>query len=271
MCVAPYLNRLASNHFTPHLRRREREQKKATGAQKKKSTRKRAATTKTKKAAPAKKKRVTKKKAESEEESDEDMDDTLGDEALAASMAGKRTSTRNLAKKGKQFKKQAALAKIKSARANKQAAMEESESDLDYGKDSDDSDDDYEEATPWQKKQQKAAKKPVPESSDDDASMGVDDDDERQGRKRTEDVEADLKDYKTVSMPRRSLGEWCHEPWFEKAVKNHYVRLSVGRDNKTQKACYRFCKIEGVVKKNEYTFTYTDTKTNDEHSVSVSC
>jgi len=263
---------LPSNHCTaPHLRRREREQKKATGAQKKKSTRKRAATTKAKKAAPAKKKRVTKKKAESEEESDEDMDDTLGDEALAASMAGKRTSTRNLAKKGKQFKKQAALAKIKSARANKQAAMEESESDLDYGKDSDDSDDDYEEATPWQKKQQKAAKKPVPESSDDDASMGVDDDDERQGRKRTEDVEADLKDYKTVSMPRRSLGEWCHEPWFEKAVKNHYVRLSVGRDNKTQKACYRFCKIEGVVKKNEYTFTYTDTKTNDEHSVSVSC
>ena len=106
------------------------------------------------------------------------MDDTLGDEALAASMAGKRASTRNLAKKGKQFKKQAALAKIKSARANKQAAMEESESDLDYGKDSDDSDDDYEEATPWQKKQ-KASKKPVPESSeDDDASMGVDDDDD---------------------------------------------------------------------------------------------
>ena len=196
------------------------------------------------------------------------MDDTLGDEALAASMAGKRASTRNLAKKGKQFKKQAALAKIKSARANKQAAMEESESDLDYGKDSDDSDDDYEEATPWQKKQ-KASKKPVPESSDDDASMGVDDDDERQGRKRTEDVEADLEDYKKVSTPRRRLGRWCHEPWFEKAVMNHYVRLSVGRDNKTQKACYRFCKIEGVVIKNEYTFTYTDDI--GEHSVSVSC
>ena len=41
------------------------------------------------------------------------MDDTMGDEALAKSLAGKRVSARNLAKKGKQFKKQAALAKIR--------------------------------------------------------------------------------------------------------------------------------------------------------------
>jgi hypothetical protein len=51
--------------------------------------------------------------SESEEEDDEDMDDTMGDEALAKSLAGKRVSARNLAKKGKQFKKQAALAKIR--------------------------------------------------------------------------------------------------------------------------------------------------------------
>ena len=101
----------------PSIRRREREKKKSAGAQKKKPTRKRAAPAKAKKAAPPKKKRtLTKKKkveSESEEEDDEDMDDTMGDEALAKSLAGKRVSARNLAKKGKQFKKQAALAKIR--------------------------------------------------------------------------------------------------------------------------------------------------------------
>ena len=51
--------------------------------------------------------------SESDDEDDEDMDDTVGDEALAKSLAGKRVSARNLAKKGKQFKKQAALAKIR--------------------------------------------------------------------------------------------------------------------------------------------------------------
>ena len=50
---------------------------------------------------------------ESEEEEDEEMDDTLADEALAKSLAGKRVSGRNLVKKGKQLKKQAALAKIR--------------------------------------------------------------------------------------------------------------------------------------------------------------
>ena len=100
----------------PSNRRREREKKKSAGAQKKKPTRKRAAPAKAKKAAPPKKKRTVtkKKKVESEsEEEDEDMDDTMGDEALAKSLAGKRVSARNLAKKGKQFKKQAALAKIR--------------------------------------------------------------------------------------------------------------------------------------------------------------
>ncbi len=146
------------------------------------------------------------------------------------------------------------------SRATKQnLADEESESDLDYGRDSDDSDDDYEESTmlkPWQ--QQKGKKKQQPESSDDE-SVGADDDDDRQAPKgsmetRTEDTEAVLEDYYKVSLPRRRLMRWCNEPFFEKAVKNFYVRLGIGRDNITQKPCYRLCKITGVVIKSEYKF-----------------
>jgi hypothetical protein len=61
---------------------------------------------------PAKKRGAVKKKAESDSENDE-APDTSGDVALAQSLAGKRVSARNLDKKGKQFKKQAALAKIR--------------------------------------------------------------------------------------------------------------------------------------------------------------
>ena len=131
--------------------------------------------------------------------------------------------------------------------------MEESDSDLDYGRDSDDSDDDYEdEFKPWQQK-----KKAVQlAKSSDDESMGVDDDQPTPGQseRRTEDAEAELEDYTKVWIPRRRLIRWCNEPFFEKAVKDFYVRLGIGRDNKTQKACYRLCKISGVKTKDEYTF-----------------
>ena len=59
---------------------------------------------------------------ESEESSEDDQDedyeedrvpDTSGDAALAASMSGKRVSTRNLDAKGNKFKRAAALAKIR--------------------------------------------------------------------------------------------------------------------------------------------------------------
>ena len=39
------------------------------------------------------------------------------------------------------------------------------------------------------------------------------------------------------------------------AVKNFYVRLGIGRDNLTQKPCYRLCRITGVVIKSEYNFS----------------
>ena len=150
---------------------------------------------------------------------------------------------------------------IVQTRASKQTTAEgESESDLDYGRDSDDSDDDYEESTmlkPWQ--QQKGKKKQASESSDDE-SMGADADDDDQHmpkgsiEKRTEDTEASLEDYYKVSMPRRRLMRWCNEPYFEVAVKNFYVRLGIGRDTLTQKPCYRLCRITGVVVKSEYNF-----------------
>lgn len=114
---------LSSNPFVNSLRRKEREQKKAAGGAKKKTKKRKAAP---KKAAPTKKKKPAKKKVESEsEEEDEDLEiddeeeaapDTSGDVALAQSVAGKRVSARNLVKKGKQFKKQAALAKIREVR-----------------------------------------------------------------------------------------------------------------------------------------------------------
>lgn len=98
-----------------NLRRKEREQKKSTGGKNKKRTRSSSTRLSAKKATPAKKRAGVKKKVESESE-DEEAPDTSADVALAQSLAGKRVSARNLDKTGKQFKKQAALAKIREVR-----------------------------------------------------------------------------------------------------------------------------------------------------------
>jgi hypothetical protein len=141
-------------------------------------------------------------------------------------------------------------------RANKNAAVDESDSELDYGRDSDDSDDDYEESSmlkPWQ---QKGKKKQLSVSSDEE--IGGDEIDQQtpmgSAKRRTEDLEAELEDYFKVMVPRRRLVLLCNEPYFEEAVKNFYVRLGIGRDKLTQKPCYRLCKITGVTSKIEYTF-----------------
>jgi hypothetical protein len=103
-----------------HTRRKEREKKKPAGAKKKKPVAKRTAPVRGgKKAPPAKKKRSVRKKTESDDDEDtddednEETPDTSADVLLAQSLAGKRVSARNLDKKGKQFKKQAALARIR--------------------------------------------------------------------------------------------------------------------------------------------------------------
>ncbi|KAL7550388.1 hypothetical protein ACHAWF_013629 [Thalassiosira exigua] len=262
-------------------KRREREQKKEARKkkpEKKPAAKKRAAPSRAKRASPAKKKKAAVKESDSEEEEEaggvgaeeEGAPDTGGDEALAQSLAGKRVSARNLVKKGKQFKKQAALAKIRQNRASKAAAAEESDSEFDYGRDSDDSDDDYEdELKPWQQRGKKAAttSRLDEESSEEDDSGredGVRDDDRHRegadGQRRSADIEAELEDYINVSLPRRRLVRWCNEPFFEKAVKGFYVRLGIGRDNKTQKPCYRLCEITGIVTKSEYTFPSYENK-----------
>jgi len=237
-------------------KRRDREAKKAAeGGQKKKKTpaKKKAAAAKSKKAPPKKKQKVVDEEEDSSEE--EEAIDTSADAQLAASLSGKRVSARNLVKKGKQFKKQAALAKIRESRANKKVE-EESDSDLDYGRDSDDSDDDYEETMkPWQMKGKKKATTQLQAAESSDESMvDVEEEDKDEPVKRTEDAEAEQEDYAKVSIPRRRLIRWCNEPYFVNAIKNHFVRIGIGRDNKTQKACYRLCKIDGIVEKDAYTF-----------------
>ena len=101
----------------PYVRRREKEQQKQTKS-KPKAPKKRPPPKKE----PPKKRGRKAKKVESESESegddhDEDYEegvpDTSGDAALAASMSGKRVSTRNLDAKGNKFKRAAALAKIR--------------------------------------------------------------------------------------------------------------------------------------------------------------
>ena len=77
-------------------------------------------------------------------------------------------------------------------------------------------------------------------------------------QRRTEDAEAQLEDYIKVWIPRRRLIRWCQEPYFEKAVTNFYVRIGIGRDAKTQKSCYRLCKILEVVTKTEYKMDRSD-------------
>eukprot|EP00985_Skeletonema_marinoi_P029069 scaffold26636_cov77-Skeletonema_marinoi.AAC.1 len=239
-------------------KRRDREAKKAAeGGQKKKKTpaKKKAAAAKSKKAPPKKKQKVVDEEEEEDLSEEEEAIDTSADAQLAASLSGKRVSARNLVKKGKQFKKQAALAKIRESRANKKVE-EESDSDLDYGRDSDDSDDDYEETMkPWQMKGKKKATTQLQAAESSDESMGdVEEEDKDEPVKRTEDAEAEQEDYAKVSIPRRRLIRWCNEPYFVNAIKNHYVRIGIGRDNKTQKACYRLCKIDGIVEKDAYTF-----------------
>ena len=114
---------------------------------------------------------------------------------------------------------------------------------------------------PWQQKGRKTTQLNAGDSGD-DQSMDDEDREERrvegQNESRMEDLEAELDDYIKVAIPRRRLMRWCNEPFFEDAVKHFYVRLGIGRDKKTQKACYRLCRIVGVVNKTEYSFPSVD-------------
>jgi RNA polymerase-associated protein RTF1 len=58
-------------------------------------------------------------------------------------------------------------------------------------------------------------------------------------------VEATLDDYEKISLPRRRIGRWCNEPYFNEAVMNCFVKLFIG-ENEQGKRCYRLCKIVGI-------------------------
>lgn len=84
---------------------------------------------------------------------------------------------------------------------------------------------------------------------------------ERTDIRQTEKVvtPADLADYIMVTLPRRRLGRWCNEPFFEGAVKNCYVKLFIGEDE-NGKRCYRLCRIVGVKKSPTGTYSLPPVK-----------
>lgn len=56
---------------------------------------------------------------------------------------------------------------------------------------------------------------------------------------------AELEDYELITLPRRRLGRWCNEPFFDQAVLKCFVKLFVGEDP-NGKRCYRLCRIVDV-------------------------
>ncbi len=204
--------------------------------------------------------------------------DTSKDEEVAKRLSSRRSSTRDRDATKKKEAKNKALAALRevsttknisnfakisedgltfcfqfqfSQEKKKQIVVKESESESDFGdSDDDDSDDDYEEKgalKPWQKKVQEAKKKPksrLDEYEDDD-----EEDMQEEAPKQTPKVfkPAELDDYLLVTLSRARLGKWCNEPYFERAVKNCFVKLFVG-ENEEGKRCYRLCRIAGVEK-----------------------
>jgi RNA polymerase-associated protein RTF1 len=170
-----------------------------------------------------------------------------------------RESSLSAPKSTQKDKKAAARAVIRETRAASKniaqkkriaQAEEDEASDLDYGsEDNDDSDEDYDEK-PWaMKKATEVIKESskVASSQKDSDDMEVDDKNEESPMAVSRTfVEADYADYKMVIIPRRRLIRWCHEPFFDKAVENYYVRIMIGNDPMTQKPLYKLSKIMKV-------------------------
>ena len=80
------------------------------------------------------------------------------------------------------------------------------------------------------------------------------------GKERAPPVAAELEDYIRVTLPRRRLARWCHEPYFDRAVIGCFVRLFIG-ESEDGKKCYRLCEIVDVDKsKSEYKFPVASSK-----------
>lgn len=222
------------------IRRKEREQK---AAKDQKGSKKRKATTKAavKKTTPAKKKKQAA--------------DTAEDETLAKSLASKRESTRNRDATGTKAKTAAALAVLREER-KKIARKDSSDSESSFGDDdSDDSDDDYEESgnvasRPWRQKKTAEPRKSrldqIEESEDEmEQADAKDEDDNRAAEIQRFEQDAELEDYRKITLSRRRLGRWCNEPYFKKAVVGCFAKLFIG-ENELGKRCYRLCRIVDV-------------------------
>ena len=133
-----------------------------------------------------------------------------------------------------------------------QKEEEEEESELEFDSD-EDSDEDYEDAVmlkPWLKKKPEKTSARLdryePSASSDEEAADV--------SERAPPVEAELEDYMKVTLPRRRLARWCHEPFFDRAVIGCFVRLFIG-ESEDGKKCYRLCEIVDVDKgTSEYNF-----------------
>ena len=199
---------------------------------------------------------------------------TSKDEEISASLAAAITSGRNRDASGAKNKKAQALAVLRQQR--KVALLEskkdeDEESDLDFG-DDDDSDDDYEAAEGFlnKLKQKKTRSSTVASASlsKSDRHKGSDDESDDGNKPLTGHrnpqrgfsgavlaVEATLDDYIQISLPRRRLARWCHEPYFNEAVIGCFARVFIGPDKSTGEKMYRLCEIVNVTKgKKEYKF-----------------
>jgi RNA polymerase-associated protein RTF1 len=195
------------------------------------------------------------------------------DEELAASLAT-TTSGRNRDASGAKNKKAQALAVLRQQRKVSLAENkkdDDEESDIDFGDDDEDSDDDYEAEGFLSKLRQKktgsstaaAAASPLDRHKDYDDGES---DDDRMAKTRQRDssgggggggavVEATLEDYIQITLPRRRLARWCHEPFFNQAVIGCFARVFIGPDKATGEKMYRLCEIVDVTKgKKEYKF-----------------
>jgi RNA polymerase-associated protein RTF1 len=194
------------------------------------------------KATKAKKKTQKKKKTT---KSKKNAQDTSNDFELAKEIGLGRSAKLPT---GVETKRKALLAQLRKGKE-----LHDEDSDLDYGNnDDDDSDEEYAEIKQWKNKK---TKRPV---SEDNFSGEEDDIGAKAGQKSF--AEAELSDFFKVTIPRRRLVRWCNEPYFEQAVMNFYVRLAIGRNENTQKPCYRLCKVIGVKEGKEYPMHATNGK-----------
>lgn len=175
--------------------------------------------------------------------------DTSKDEELAKELGlGRAAKTPS----AEETKRKAAISQYKKDKP--EVKNQEDSDDLDFGDDNDDdsSDEEYaDESKPWMSNKKPTTRRSALENYSDEDDY----DDDNRGKGQKTFVEADLEDFMKVTIPRRRLSRWCNEPYFEEAVMNFYVRLAIGRDNKTQKPCYRLSKIIGVASnEKEYKF-----------------